>query len=603
MKKSVLFSVFLSVIITITFAFSTLIETGVLRFAHEDNGDASLFCDHIFSTITTVSSATCTEEGHGYRECTKCHIKKEVTTPKTAHTVDGWTVTVEPTCAKAGEAYGRCTSCWQVVTKTLAKRGHSPKATWTIIKAPTLTETGLKGIECEVCGEFLCTVTMPKLSEPVDPVDPVDPIDPVDPVDPSNPSHTHTYDGAFTIDTAATCTTGGQKSRHCTHTNCTARTDVTVIPATGHNYGAGKVILKATCTAGEVKQFKCTNAGCTHSYTETGTALGHNFGDFTTERQATCTESGVKARHCSRCEARKDVTVITALGHNFEKNFTIDFEPNCLSDGQMSRHCTRCEEATEITVIEHDADMHDPIESTIIYIKATCTTGGYMEYECRYCHQAVRILCENELGHDDNFLTGGICGRCGAMGTGYDDLGHDCARHGHVFSTVGVCVYCGYGYDETTGTIIGVTDPSGSQTGGASGGQTTCSHAHTTTETTRIFHLDGQEGLLDEQYCYANCTHHTCSDCGKEWWDNYVYTSHTFAGGTCTNCGFSKMGCNHDHVEIIDLPQGCVTIHHGECTDCGATTDVTSGSHGTIIVDKNGKKYCLACGWIFEMKV
>lgn len=559
MKKSVLFSVFLSVILTITFVFSTLIETGTLRFVREDKTDPSLTCDHIFSTITTVSSATCTEEGHGYRECTKCHIKKEVTTPKTAHTVDGWTVTVEPTCAKAGEAYGRCTSCWQVVTKTLAKLGHSPKVTWTIIKAPTLTETGLKGIECEVCGEFLCTVTMPKLSEPVDP------IDPVDPVDPSNPSHTHTYDGAFTIDTAATCTTNGQKSRHCTHANCTARTDVTVIPAKGHNYGAGKVILKASCTAGEIKQFNCTNAGCTHSYIETGTALGHNF----------------------------------------EKDFTIDFEPNCLSDGQMSRHCTRCDEATEITVIEHDGDMHDPIESTIVYIEATCTTGGYMEYECRYCHQAVRVHCENELGHDDSLFTNGVCGRCGTTGTGYDDLGHDCARHGHVLSTVGVCVYCGYGYDETTGTIIGVADPSGSQTGGASGGQTICSHAHTTTRNEHIFHLDGKDGTLDEQYCYADCTHHTCSDCGKEWWDNYVYTSHTFAGSICTNCGYNSAnaGCNHDHVEVIDLPQGCVTIHHGECTDCGATTDVTSGSHGTIIIDKNGKKYCLSCGWFFEMKV
>ena len=110
MKKSVLFSVFLSVILTITFVFSTLIETGTLRFVREDKTDQSLTCDHIFSTITTVSSATCTEEGHGYRECTKCHIKKEVTTPKTAHMHHGSTVTVEQTCAKAGEAYGRCTS-------------------------------------------------------------------------------------------------------------------------------------------------------------------------------------------------------------------------------------------------------------------------------------------------------------------------------------------------------------------------------------------------------------------------------------------------------------------------------------------------------------
>ena len=70
----------------------------------------------------------------------------------------------------------------------------------------------------------------------------------------------HTYADVYTVDLAPTCTADGSKSKHCTDPDCTAKTEVTPIPAIGHKWSVG-VLNGNTIT------FTCVNKGCGKSYT------------------------------------------------------------------------------------------------------------------------------------------------------------------------------------------------------------------------------------------------------------------------------------------------------------------------------------------------
>ncbi len=128
----------------------------------------------------------------------------------------------------------------------------------------------------------------------------------------------HTYSSSYTVDVEATETTAGSKSRHCTAAGCDAKTDVTVIPATGsssgdhtHSYTA-KVTTEATCTTAGVKTYSCS---CGSAYTETIAATGHSYSSsYTVDVQPTETTTGSKSRHCLFCGDKTDITIIPATG-------------------------------------------------------------------------------------------------------------------------------------------------------------------------------------------------------------------------------------------------------------------------------------------------
>ncbi|MBO5378084.1 MAG: leucine-rich repeat protein, partial [Ruminiclostridium sp.] len=72
----------------------------------------------------------------------------------------------------------------------------------------------------------------------------------------------HVYSSSFTIDKAATCTTEGSKSRHCTREGCNAKTSVTVIPMKGHSYT--DTVVAPTYTEQGYTLHDCDN--CDYSY-------------------------------------------------------------------------------------------------------------------------------------------------------------------------------------------------------------------------------------------------------------------------------------------------------------------------------------------------
>lgn len=114
---------------------------------------------------------------------------------------------------------------------------------WTVTdtQAPTCVEDGSTTSACTVCGETK--------TEPIP------------------ASGAHDYDTAFTVDTPATCTETGEKSRHCKANGCTARTEVTEIPATGHVLPTEptEAEISPTCKApGKTAVYRCTHDGCTY---------------------------------------------------------------------------------------------------------------------------------------------------------------------------------------------------------------------------------------------------------------------------------------------------------------------------------------------------
>ena len=98
---------------------------------------------------------------------------------------------------------------------------HVHSYTATVTKEATCTEDGVKTFTCD-CGGFYTEEIL---------------------------STGHVWNTEYTVDKEATCTEAGSKSQHCS--KCSAKTNVTEIPATGHNYVnkvceyCGDVILEA----------------------------------------------------------------------------------------------------------------------------------------------------------------------------------------------------------------------------------------------------------------------------------------------------------------------------------------------------------------------
>ena len=241
----------------------------------------------------------------------------------------------------------------------------------------------------------------------------------------------HVWNSEFTVDKAATCTTEGEKSIHCT--TCSTRKEITVIPKSEHKYGDWKV-TEATCTEAGSRTKTCSV--CSDVVTEAIPALGHDWEkEFTVDKAASCTEKGEKSIHCTRCDVRDQVTeipasehkygdwkvtteatctetgsrtktcsvcgdvvteAIPALGHDWEKEFTVDKAASCTEKGEKSIHCTRCDvrdQVTEIPALEHKYGDWK------VTTEATCEEAGSHTKTCSVCSDVVTEAIP-ALGHD-----------------------------------------------------------------------------------------------------------------------------------------------------------------------------------------------------------
>ena len=85
----------------------------------------------------------------------------------------------------------------------------------------------------------------------------------------------HNWDSSFTVDKEAGCTEAGEESRHCLDEGCGERTDVTEIPALGHDYSA-ETTEDASCSKEGTITYTCSRCG--DSYTESAKKAEHAWG-------------------------------------------------------------------------------------------------------------------------------------------------------------------------------------------------------------------------------------------------------------------------------------------------------------------------------------
>ena len=263
--------------------------------------------------------------------------------------------------------------------------------------------------------------------------------------DPTN----HIYEETFTVDTQATCSTVGEKSRHCTNSACQARNDVTVIQAREHHL----VIMEdseenadASCTETGKQAKYCDNAenaeyaACDYTIVEEVAAKKHSFGDVTPAKEATCTSKGHYAyKKCSECKLHfaADAGELATGGkeyaaafniqidnnnHDFNVDFTIVRKATCTEDGSKIKYCARnCGATAEETVIT--ARKHNLVDNGVA-LEAKCLTVGTMNQVCANAeataeYEACTYTATKDIpatGHTFGEIVAEVPATCSAIG-------------------------------------------------------------------------------------------------------------------------------------------------------------------------------------------
>ena len=329
--------------------------------------------------------------------------------PNHSHKWDKGRVTKEPSCKEEGEILYTCSVCKGTKVEALAKTDNHQWGEWTTITKPTCSTKGKEIRTCKVCS---------KTEERAIPTIP----------------HTVVKEA----DKAATCTENGYEGReYCSVCNTTIK-ERTIIPATGHQWGAWRTTLAKTCTTDgkEVRVCsKCSEkeertipatghtlkkeegvvATCTKDGHEGNTVcevcgetlkegkvipkLGHDwsnengkctrcreshehsFGEGTTIKELTCTQDGEIDYKCSKCGyIKKEIT--KATGHEWGE-WKTTLAQTCTTDGKEERICSKCSEKEERTL---KATGHEWGEWKTTLAK-TCTTDGKEERTCSKCSE------------------------------------------------------------------------------------------------------------------------------------------------------------------------------------------------------------------------
>ena len=249
--------------------------------------------------------------------------------PNHSHKWDKGRVIKEPSCKEEGEILYTCSVCKGTKVEALAKTDNHQWGEWTTTTKPTCSAKGKEIRTCKVCS---------KTEERAIPTIP----------------HTIVKEA----DKAATCTENGYEGReYCSVCNTTIK-ERTIIPATGHQWGAWRTTLAKTCTTDGKEVRECSK--CSKTEERTIPATGH-----TLKKEegvvATCTKDGHEGNTvCEVCgETLKEGKVIPKLGHDWSNE---------------NGKCTRCGESHE----------HSFGEGTTIK-ELTCTQDGEIDYKCSKC--------------------------------------------------------------------------------------------------------------------------------------------------------------------------------------------------------------------------
>ena len=443
----------------------------------EVRGEA-LPCAMTEETTTSITEATCTQEGLQIGWCHMCGQEMEVVLPKTDHNY------TEGTCA----APGTCTMCGIENTETVQHVLDEGVVT----KQPNCTEEGILTKTCSICGSTVeepiaidvdvhtyadATCTAPRTCTGCGITEGV--------------KLAHNLDEGV-VTKAPTCFAEGILKRTCS--DC-GETVEEAIPMTGH-----KLTSVATCS----EPAKCGDCGL-----YIGLALAHNWVDATCDAPQTCAYCGAtegsaldhnwaeatctSPKRCASC----GVTEGSELGHSW-------IDATCTEP----KTCDRCM-LTDGAPLEHTWDVSDCTQARTCTVCGETREAGFHTITATDTqHNGTCEVCGMTIyGASHTFGDDEFCDVCGYEHT--HSLTHVPAKDATCTTTGNVeywtCSVCGNSYsDESAATLI--------------------------TETT----IPATGHSWNEATCI---TPKTCSVCGETEGESL---GHNMVDGTCTRCGYSE---------------------------------------------------------------
>lgn len=440
---------------------------------------------HVWVDGEIIKEPTCTAKGQKKFSCANCDAEKTEPIDAKGHTWDGGDRTKEPTCTATGTITYHCTveGCKGTRTEAIPANGHTYNH-GTVEKEPTCEEDGIRVCECLVCTRKQ-TVRLTKLGHELD--------DGTEVVKPTcikggkieykckhagcnyvktvnTKANGHKWADDYTIDVKQTCTTSGEKSKHCQ--NCDKRTSVTVIKPDGHKLDNGTVTKERTCLKTGTMEYHCTTAGCNYVKKTTLPALGHLWEKdatgkekFTRDVEPGCTASGEESIHCIRecgtgadkekCTARKNVRAVKATGHKFAES--VKKAATCTKDGILLLECENCDYWKEEPIY---AEGHKYSNDYTEDLAPTCTKPGSESKKCNVCGEKGDARVIPAIGHTwgawsqikaATCMEGGLRERSCTNGCGTKEQ-EGIAAAGHTRNASGTCGKCGDSitYEETT---------------------------------------------------------------------------------------------------------------------------------------------------------
>lgn len=358
---------------------------------------------HSMSDWSVASEAGCESDGTEERSClNNCGHTESRSIPATGHNYGDWIVDVEPTedtegskhkecancgnrieedieilpphnhnyiekehmdstCTAEGSVTYRCEECGDEYTTPINKKDHTP-GDWRTETPATEEAEGLEVQECTVCGTRLNTRVIDKLV------------------------HTHQYTQS---QKDPTCTEDGYVKSECACGDSTT----TVIPATGHKYGAA-VIVRPTCTEAGKSTITCEVCGNTE---ETPIeATGHNMIEDS-KTEPTCTAPGERTLVCGNGCGKTEKESLPQLEHDYQVTSTV--APTCINDGYTLETCSRCADTKQVMTVP--ASGHNPGEWEETKA-AALGVDGEKARKCSVCGE----ICETEK--IDMLMTDGV---------------------------------------------------------------------------------------------------------------------------------------------------------------------------------------------------
>lgn len=433
-----------------------------------------------------------------------------------------------------------CSVCSEIITE------NCTFGDWVTTVLPGVNQEGSKYRDCSVCG-YRDTQVIPA-------------------------THTCVYDTEYTIDITPTCTEAGEKSRHCTTAGCEHRTDITVIPALGHEWGGWIVTTPATCTAEGEETRTCTHDS-THTETRAITAKGHEWGDWTVKTEPTAQTAGELERVCAHDSSHTDSFVLPAL-NNSDYVYNVVTAPGCETSGEGKYSYTKDNKTFDFTVTlqaaGHTLTRHAAKA-------ATCTEDGNTEYwTCSVCGK----YFSNSAGTTETTLTAVTLKASGHEWGGWTS--NDNGTHTHVCSHDG-------SHTETENCIYedNVVAPTCTTKGYTRHTCTVCGYSYDDTPTDETPHtLTAHAAVSPTHTTAGNIAYWTCNVCNKYFSDEN---------------GETEISLNDTVLPAVEHSHSSewksdVSGHWHECS-CGDKADQAAHTPGAPATETTPQT-CTTCGYV-----